>query len=83
MRGALSINPSGREKETEWAVGEVEAVSPYHRKLWYRNGSLNGPELRKEVWPFYHFLDQPLDVGCARAVGMALGEYRARLWREA
>lgn len=41
----------------------------------------DGPELRQEAWPFYHYIDQALDTDCAQAVGVALGEERARLWR--
>ena len=39
----------------------------------------NDPALRKEVWPFYPFINQLLGLGWAWAVVMALGEYRARL----
>lgn len=67
--------------------GEVETVTT--KGLGHLIGSRgtrmalwNGPELRKEIWPFSNCINQPLDPGCAPAVGMALDEYRARLWKE-
>lgn len=67
-----------------WARGEMETVTS--KGSAHPPGSSgagmvlqNDPALRKEVWPFYPFINQLLGLGWAWAVVMALGEYRARL----
>lgn len=63
VEGALSVNRCGREREARVAGGRsgnthCQGLSTSHRKLWCRAGP---SEWRKDVWPFHHCINQPLD----------------------
>lgn len=54
-------SPWKREGSKVWAEGEIETVTS--KGSAHPTGSsflLNDPELRKEVWPFYPCVNQPL-----------------------
>lgn len=70
IEGSSWHKSCGREKEP----GQAEGVATVTGSCGTGMVLWDGPELRQEVWPVYHCIDQPLDPGCAQAVGVALGE---------